>query len=286
MFKYYLYVIMAGICWGFTGTLQRLSPEGASSLTIGSIRMTAAGAMLLIYTIVKDGFSIFRQRWDLGGLLIAASGQVMYQLSFFSAVRLTGVALGTMIAVGMSPMIAGLFGRFLFKEPLTKTWSASTIIAVVGCAMLVFGNDTGEIRVNYPGCLLAFCAAFSYTFMGLGLRKMGRHGATEITTLVFSLAGLLVLPLLIIGDTSWMMSLRGMTIVLVLTVVATILPMTLFAIGVSRITFSRAYTLSLTEPLTASLLAVFLLNERITLISVLGAALLFISIFILARTPK
>lgn len=284
--KYYLYVILAGICWGLTGTLQRLSPEGASSLTIGSVRMVAAGIFLVAYTVVKDGFSMFRRRWDLGGLLIAATGQAMYQLSFFSAVRLTGVAMGTVIAVGASPAIAGLFGRFLFKEPLTKTWYISTAIAVIGCAMLVFGNSVGEITVNYLGCFLAFCAAFSYTFMGLGLRKLGNRGVIQVATMVFSLAGLFVLPLLVIGDISWMMSLHGMSVVLTLAVVATILPMVFFAAGVQNIPFGRAYTLSLTEPLTASLLAVFLLNERISFISAFGAFLLFVSILILARATK
>lgn len=285
-FKYYFYIILAGVCWGLTGTLQRLAPEGASSLTIGSVRMTGAGFLLLIYTLLRSGFTVFRRHWDWGGLLIAALAQVMYQLCFFSAVRLTGVALGTMIAVGTSPIIAGLLGRFLYREPLTGRWYFSTAVAVLGCSMLVLGNAAKDIRVDFLGCLLALGASVSYTFVGVGLRRIKGDDPLQAATLIFSLAGLAVLPLLVIDNTSWMASPHGISIVLVLSVVATILPMYFFAAGVQKIAFGRAYTLSLTEPLTASLLAVFLLGEKMSLISVLGAFLIFFSIYILSGLSK
>lgn len=286
LFKYYIYVVIAGVCWGLTGTLQRLAPETASSLTIGAIRVTGAGFFLLIYTVAREGFSMFRERWDLGGLLIAAFGQIMYQLTFFSAVRLTGVALGTMIAVGASPAMAGFLGRMLFKEPLTRSWYLSTGIAVAGCSLLILGGSAGELSADFLGCLLALAAAFSYTFMGLGLRKIGDHGAAQTITLVFSLSGLLGLPILALSDTSWMLSLRGIGVILALVIAATILPMALFSISVHKIPFSRAYTLSLTEPLTASLLAVCFLGEKVTLSWMLGAVLLFSSICLLTRSLR
>lgn len=286
LFKYYILVILAGMCWGMTGMLQALAPEGASSVTIGSVRMAGAGFLLLIYSLITGGFSIFRLKLGRGGILITATAQVAYQMSFFSAVRLTGVALGTMIAIGMSPAIAGLLGRLFYSEKLTGRWYFSTAAAFAGCAMLVFGGAREGVTVNFQGCVLAGVASLSYAFFGVGLRKTGKADAVHVAALVFTVAGLLSAPVLVFGDTSWMLSPRGILVILVLCVVSTILPLILFARGVRRVPLGSAYTLSMTEPVTAFLLAVFLLNERVPPISMLGAALVLFSIYTLARTTK
>lgn len=133
------FIVAAGICWGLTGTLQALAPTGASSLTIGSIRIVVAGILLFLLSLFRDGLAIFRQRWDIRGFVIAAAGLVAYQLSFFTAVRLIGIALGTMVAIGMAPVMAGALGFFFFRERMTLKWFFSTLAAIVGCTLLIFG---------------------------------------------------------------------------------------------------------------------------------------------------
>lgn len=284
--KYYLFVIFAGMCWGLTGTLQALAPGGASSATIGAVRLFAAGALLLAYSLISEGFAIFRLRLSCRAIIIIALAQLAYQMSFFSAVRLTGVAIGTIIAIGLSPAIAGLMGRLFYGERLTQRWYFATAAALVGCAMLIIGRSRGGIEVNLLGCLLAAAAALSYSFLGVGVRFAGKTDTAPVISLSIALAGLFALPVLIVGDSSWMASLHGMSIVLVLSTVATIVPMLLFARGVQRVPLGSAYTLSMAEPLTASLLAVFLLKERLPVISVLGASLMLCSLYILAKAEK
>lgn len=284
--KYYIFVILAGICWGLTGTLQALAPSGASPVTVGAVRMVGAGFFLLVYALAAKGFSFLRGSLNWKGILITAAAQVMYQQTFFAAVRMTGVALGTMIAIGLSPTMAGLLGRLFYGERLTRRWYFSTAAALIGCAMLIFGGAREGVKVDFLGCLISAVAALSYTFLGVGLRETGKADVFQVTTLVFALAGLISLPMLAVGDTSWMISLRGASVVLVLCLAATILPLILFARGVRRVPLGSAYTLSMTEPLTASLLAVFLLGERMPPVSVLGATLMLFGIYVLAKSSK
>lgn len=286
LFKYYLFVILAGTCWGMTGTLQALAPEGANSATIGAVRLFVAGVLLLAYALFSGGLAIFQLKISRWALFIIAAAQLAYQMSFFTAVRMTGVALGTMIAIGLSPAVAGLMGRLFYGESLTRRWYFATAAALFGCTMLILGRSQANMEVNLLGCLLAAVAALSYSFIGVGLRVAGKADAVQVTSLSIALAGLFALPVLVVGDSSWMASLHGVSVVLVLSTIATIAPMVLFARGVQKIQLGSAYTLSMAEPLTASLLAVFLLRERLPLISLLGAALMLCSLYILAKAEN
>jgi DME family drug/metabolite transporter len=147
--------------------------------------------------------------------------------------------------------------------------------------MLAFGNTGGPLRIDFWGCALALLAALTYALMGVGIRVIGEHDPIEVISIMTAISGLAVLPILIAGDTAWMFSAHGLGIVLVLCVVSTILPMALFTRAVQFVPLGRAYTLSLTEPLTASTLAVFVLGEKISLTSAIGAALILFSVCML-----
>ena len=53
----------------------------------------------------------------------------VYQLSFFAAVRLTGVAVGTVVAIGTGPAAAGALGRLVNGERLSARWAQATALA-------------------------------------------------------------------------------------------------------------------------------------------------------------
>ncbi|MFA7366400.1 MAG: DMT family transporter, partial [Synergistaceae bacterium] len=172
-FKGGLYVVAAGMCWGMTGTVQALAPENATSLTIGSARVFGAGFLLLIWTLFRRKRILGGEKWNLTGIFIAALGLTVYQFAFFSAVRLTGVAIGTMVAIGSAPVLAGILGRLFFKECLSPRWFISTMLAITGCFLLVAAGNSDFSSVSVPGAVLAFGAALSYAMEGAGLRMIG-----------------------------------------------------------------------------------------------------------------
>ncbi|MBQ9881598.1 MAG: EamA family transporter, partial [Synergistes sp.] len=90
-------VVTAGVCWGTTGTIQAFMPAGVSPLAVGSVRAVFSGTILLAIMTAVTGGKIFTGRWDINGVLVAALGLAGYQLTFFTAVKLTGVAVGTMV---------------------------------------------------------------------------------------------------------------------------------------------------------------------------------------------
>ena len=277
-----LLVLLASMCWGTTGTLQELAPEGAPPLTIGSIRIALSGLILLPWCAWRDGGLGFLRRTSIPALLIGVAGLTGFQFAFFTALKLTGVSIGTMIAIGASPMFAGALGSLVQREPLTKRWFASTLTAMLGCALLVFGGTSGQMLLDPWGIALAFFAAFCYALMGLGYQMQGvRLNDTQTIAVTTGTASFIALPVLLALDSSWIFSVRGLAVAFSLGFATMALPMSLFSMGLRKIYLRDAYTISLAEPLTACILSALVLGERLSSISIGGALLIFCGILLL-----
>jgi drug/metabolite transporter, DME family len=86
-------------------------------------------------------------------------------------------------------------------------------------------------------------------------------------------ASVLLSPTLLLVEPSWAATARGATVLLWLGVMTIALGYVLFARGLGGLQASSATTLTLAEPLTATLLAVLLLGERLSGPAWVGAAM-------------
>ncbi|WP_067421121.1 DMT family transporter [Carbonactinospora thermoautotrophica] len=168
-----LLVAAAAILWGTTGTSQALAPPGASSLAVGTARIAIGGLALLAYAAWRSGPKALRAlfgRWPLA--LAGIAGVTGYQLLFFSAVRTTGVALGTLVTLGSSPILVGLLG-YALRERLTAAWGGATAIIVTGLALLLL---PATAQVRWDGVLTALGAAASYAVYTVVSRALLMRG--------------------------------------------------------------------------------------------------------------
>lgn len=270
-----LLVLLAAMIWGTTGTSQALAPSGASSMTIGALRLAVAGSALMLLSLFRGGIdpAIYRQPLT---TLSAAAMVAAYQLCFFAAVASTGVAVGTMVAIGSSPVVAGIAAFLVHRERPGRTWLLATVLAVAGCILLLAPGGTDSAAVSTTGILLAITAGSSYVAYTMLIKKLLRTAKSDsVITAVFTLGGIMLLPTLIGKDLTWVIQPRGLVVVLHLGLVATVFAYMLFARGLKTVPASHAVTLSLAEPLTAALLGLTLLEERMTPSTFSGIALVF-----------
>jgi DME family drug/metabolite transporter len=222
-------------------------------------------------------------RWTALAVLATAA----YQLSFFGGVARTGVAVGTVIAIGSVPAFAGLLGAVFAGERLTGRWVAATVAAVAGCALLVLADADNNTRLDPVGVLLSLGAGLSYaTFTLANKHLLASHTADEVMAVSFCGGALLLSPLLFTVDTAWVWTTGGLAVVLHLGLLATGLSYALFGRGLRTVSVAVAGTLTLAEPLTAGLLGVFMLGEALTLTVSLGMALIFGGLVVLAWPRK
>lgn len=278
-----LLIILAAILWGTTGTAQALAPENAHPIAIGATRLAVGGIFLLVIVLIRGQLNV--KDWPIKTTILAALSMALYQPLFFSAVTITGVAIGTVVAIGSAPILSGLLEWIFLKTHPAKVWWLSTFLSIIGCLMLFLNKES--VYVDPVGIVLALGAGLSFACYTLVSRDMvQKYSSLSVIAVVFTLSAICLSPFLFVFDMSWIMSLRGVGVSLQLGIMATGVAYFLFAKGLVHVSSSTAVTLALIEPLTATLLGVFLLEETLNRTSWFGIFLLLLGIGILIWSSK
>src|SRR3954447_15337201 len=186
-----LQVLLAALCFGTTGTAQALGPDGLAPAGVGAARILVGGALL----VILGGATI--HRLPRRPLLIAATAVATYQVSFFAAVADTGVAVGTIVAIGAGPAFAGALEWATTGTAPTRAWALATALACAGISLLALSGT--EATISVPGVGLALIAGASYATYTLAAKRMlaDDHRPETVMAGAFGLAAVLLLPLLV-----------------------------------------------------------------------------------------
>ncbi|WP_020386821.1 EamA family transporter [Kribbella catacumbae] len=268
-----LYVALAGIAWGTggpTGALL-LQDSGLNSTAIsfwrllsGAIWLAAACRLLRRGRIARQ-FAAAPLRYLLSGL-----GLAVCQLGYFAAIPRVGVAVATVISLGVGPLFIALGAR----ERITGT----LLLAVLGLALLISGGG-GTGGASIAGIAFSLLSGAGYALTTL----LSRDQQDPITSalLGFTAGALILLPLaMTTGITpapdSWpLLAYFGL--------VPTALAYALFYTGLRAIRASTAAVIALIEPLLAALIGVLAFHEHLTALSLTGAAVLLAAVLLQAR---
>lgn len=276
-------VLLAAVLFGTTGTAQALGPDATTPLGVGAARLAVGGlALLAILPLVGGRRRSALGLWRTPVGLAAGVCTALYQVSFFAAVQQTGVAVGTLVALGSGPVLAGLLGRLILGERPDRVWMTATVVCILGLALLVGGGDQ---QVDPVGVALAVVAGLSYagyTVLTKWQLGAGHHPATVMAA-AFGLGGLLLVPVLAAQRPTWLLQPQGATLALYLGVVTITLGYLLFVRGLAVLPAGPVTTLMLAEPVVATVLGVAVLGERLGVSGVSGVVLLLIGLLAQGR---
>lgn len=260
----------AGVLWGTTGTTQALSPYANTPLGLGAARLVVAAVALVLLALGVGRRGRITAR-HLPMLLVAAGGVAAYQPAFFFAARQTGVAVGTLTAIGSAPLFAGLLGALTGTRP-SRRWAVATAVILAGLGLLLLPG--GALRFDAAGVAAGLAAGAAYAAYTWASARLLDAGVPPATLLAGAFAGAAVV--LVLGApadaAAWFARPERIVVVVYLGLVATVVPYLLWARGLATTRPAVATTLSLTEPLTAALLGVLVLSEAVTPAGLAGAA--------------
>lgn len=280
-------VLAAGILFGTAGTARAVAAPSASNVSVGGLRVLVGGLALLV-AIPRLGGSRSRtlSLWRRPAVVLMAVAAALYQVCFFAAVGTVGVALGTLVAVGSAPILAGMLGWAVLGHRPTGVWIAATGLAVSGLALLSAEAVTGP--GSGIGVLLALGAGLSSAVYNVATKPVLDAGAqpTELTAAAFTLAGLLLLPGLLTQPLEWLLTPGGIGLALYLGAVTAALANSWLARGVHGLGPGPASTLVLADPVTATALGVVVLHELVTVPMTIGIGLVLVGLVLQAAAPR
>jgi drug/metabolite transporter, DME family len=272
-------ILLGAAVWGSTGTAAHFAPADASSASIGAARIALGGSLLLIFAV-----STAERRRVIGALLagggaaraslvVAAAAVGGYQVCFFTAARMTGVAIGTVVAIGSAPVMTGALSRLAGGPRLDARWMAATVAAVAGCTVLVTGGQAAGVSAGGVG--LALAAGGCYAVYALTASRLITAGNPEraVMGLLFGGAAVLLAPVLATGSIAWLVTARGLAVTAYLGVITTAAAYLLFGRGLRTVSAPVAVTLGLAEPVVAAILGLVVLGERLTITDIVGLVL-------------
>lgn len=274
-----LAVVAAALLWSCIGPVAALYPEG-SALAVAAWRLAIGALALLIAVPFLGGW----RPWKREDLPMAGSGVLSvaaYSAFYFPAVQLSGVAVATVVSIGAAPLMAGTT-HAMNGGRLTRRWVFDSILAIVGMAMVVLpdGRGTG----HWLGVLLALLAAAAYSWQAHSIHRLAeRHGPVETVAVLFTGAAVLFIPFVVLGAGIAFSSPAAFGGVAFLGVFTTAAAYGLFAVGVPRVGAPTAVSLSLMEPVVATVLAAAVAQQVPSPIQVLGVMFTTAALLHLAR---
>ncbi|MFE7586540.1 DMT family transporter [Streptomyces gardneri] len=284
-----LYLIVAGIAWGTAGAaaslIFRVSDMGPLAL---SFWRCVGGLVLLLGALaLRPRRAVSRTAAEPRGrrtarILGTGIGLTVFQSAYFAAVQNTGLAVGTVVTLGAGPVLIAVGARLTMGERLGRGGLIAATGALAGLAVLVLGGGAAEVRPL--GVLLAVVSAAGYAAITLLTRWLGRDdGATDAlgtTTWAFAIGAVGLLPFAVaeglVPHTG--SPLRVVLLLLYVAAVPTALAYALYFAGAAVVRAATVSVIMLLEPVSAALIAVSLLGERLTSAIVLGTLLLLAAV--------
>jgi drug/metabolite transporter, DME family len=280
-----LAVLGAAFCFGTTGTTQQLGVPDISPVAVASARLLCGSLFLFIFALLIERRTS-KYRMPRTDLLIAGCGIAIYQLTFFSAVDSTGIAIATVTALGTAPTFSAIVAYLILREKPLLNWYLGTSVTIIGIVLV--GTANGVEGFNLLGILLASIAGLGFAIFNVICRKSLEKGASDIwvTAQTFGVAAIASAPFLFAESPVWLTTRNGILTTLWLGIFTTSVGYILFMYGLKRIPSSLAATIVLAEPATATILAAVVIGEPLVAQSYLGIATVALGILYISKSKR
>jgi DME family drug/metabolite transporter len=187
-------------------------------------------------------------------------------------------------------VFAALLERVVQHRQLSRRWLVSTTIAVTGVLALSLGGraDIATADRLLPGIAVGLLAGFAYAlYTYCSSRALDRiegeheHGGRGVMGAMFGIGALGLLPVLVITGSPLLQDGGTVSIALYLAVGPMFIAYLLFGYGLTFIRSSTVTTITLLEPLVATVLAVLVVGERLAPLGWVGLALILVGVAVL-----
>ena len=271
------YAIVIASYLGMAGSAPLVAWANAPEAIILMARMGFAGLALGAVFLRRPMIADWRRpgaAWRLA-VMIAMSSTTL--LLFFYAVRHTSVAVA-MFLLFLMPLWVALIAPRVFRSPREPIVWPALGLALTGLAVILVPDLLGSgVKLTLAGLLAALATGFGYASYTISVKGLTKIVSSSTISMAESAGdALLVAPLALwqFHSTGYQFDGRAWIAAVVMGIVCTAIPYTLWVEGTRRVPVEQVTILGYVEPVASPLYAVFLVGQMPSTWTVVGGALI------------
>jgi len=284
--KAHLAIIVANILFGINYSAAKhvmpgyILPEGFTLL-----RIVSAAALLWLTSIFFKREKVLRSDyWRL--FLASVFGVVLNQFMFLKGLNYT-TPIDSSIIMTVNPVLVLVISALVLRDAITLTKVLGIAVGASGAILLIVqSGDVSFAGEHFTGNVLTFLNALSYAFYLVLIKPlMMRYSPVTVMRWVFTFGLIMMAPFgfTSLSEVQWsvMPGVAWGAIIFVL-VGPTYLAYLLNSKGLQYLKPATVSIYIYSQPIIASLVSVWLGQDRITMVKVISTLLVFIGVYLVS----
>jgi len=274
--------LVSSIMFATSYVAIKMGLEDVDPFLFEIIMLAMGAAIAVLYTLLKGSFTlkIFR-RWEVWAAM--AIGPISFSFQFVG-MTMTTASKGALI-IGATVVFVAPLSAIIFKEKIGRRKISGMAIGMIGLITLTTGWSISELyQGEFLGDLLllgsAALGACVWTLTRIAMRTI-RYDQWMMALYVSYLVPLFFFWLLFGGPSE--LTSDSLIPVLYVGIVCTSIPGILWALALTKISLTTSATIILSESVFGTFLGWLILREELGLLGVIGAVLIFVAIYVVAR---
>jgi drug/metabolite transporter (DMT)-like permease len=271
------------VIWGSTYLLNKIAVSDIPPLFLSSIRFVIAGVIIFIIAkILKISLHVTRKQFlnnALAGFLFLVYGNGIFVWSL----RYVDSGFAALEASSL-PLVVLILMRIIHKKKIQKMALVGVLLGLIGIYLLVSQQQITTGENSLLGVVMIATCIVSWAFASIFVSKADLHKSYFVNSGYQMLFGGILLSIfsLIVGETwtspfDW----KPLTfnIMILLIVFGSIVAFTAFNFLLQKVSPEKVSTSSYVNPLIAMLLGWYVLDEKISLQSIIAALILLLGVY-------
>lgn len=285
-FKSMAMIFTAASLWGTISIfIKQLSALGLTSMEIVAIRCFWALVSLFIIMILffKDSWKLEKItdiKYFIGTGIVSI---VFFNYCYFQTITNLNISIAV-ILLYTAPIFVSIFSYFLFHERLTKKKMFFVFLTFIGCAMIA-GFSISSLNISFFTLLIGLGSGVGYALYTIFSRyALKKYTPLLITFYTFFVATIfLFISLKLWTKFSIIFSGEILWYGLGLGVFPTVCAYLLYTKGLEQVENTKAAVISTIEPIVATIVAISLFQEKISLLQIIGSIVIIISVIMINK---
>jgi drug/metabolite transporter (DMT)-like permease len=280
-FSSYGILLVLSIIWGSAFVAIRIADFELSPINLTLLRWLVSCAGFLVVAVFIGKPKTKLERRDLPRLLVISMFNVpFYHLALNFAEKTVSSGLAGFMS-SLNPIFAAVFSAYFLKEKIGKRLALALIIGITGALVLALPDQTFSSGEPFGGLLELLVVSLSFAgFSALSKPLIHKYGSAPVTIWAGLTGTIMLLPLLspsFVTEATALSS-TGWLSILFLAILSTVAGYLMFYTLVSRGVVSRLSIQLYLIPVISVIVGVLLLQESVSVYTIIGGAILLFSI--------